>query len=274
VTESTDPLESYDKAVRLFRESSWHVHGPLVSEDLADHTLRARASETAHDVYVFCQTFRGFYERAHAEMRQRLQGFQLEVAARPESGSAPEQWERHMEKWLPPREQADREADERRDGRDATSAFTVGFKALYFFIRAHQDALCGLTMLLLHPLTANPGQYRMGEHLKRDGPVTRFIRQSAPGYEEWFPRWRDARNEVKKGVNFSTYGSWNELGIRFSTFIPEGGGIKIDCSRGGGLSDIVEALDMSSRLHSALRDQAALTADVLRGRSGDKAATP
>ena len=241
------------------------MHGPLVTDDLADHTLRARASETARDVYVFCQTFRELYVRALAKMRGHAKQFEAEVASRPGEDATPEEWQRHGERWMDAtREDSLREANEQVEGRDVTSAFAVGFKALYLFVRAHQDALCGFTMLLLQPRGTDPTDYNMTRHLQRTAsPVGAFIRKrflstrsgtSAGGRPNW----------VKRGTNFSIYGNWNEVGISFSTFIPEGGGIKSDASGRVGVSDVVEALDMSSRLHSAMKERAARTANALR----------
>jgi hypothetical protein len=270
-TQDVDQLASFDEAVRVFRESSWHIHGPLVTEDLADHTLRARASQTARDVYVFCQTFRVLYESALADLQQKLQRVGKEMAARPPVGASPEDWERHGEWWMnETREESLREAHAQRDGQDITSAFTVAFKALYLFMRAHQDALCGFAMLLLHPPGTTPTAHNMTRQLQQPhSPVGDFIRENVPDYEEWYFRWRKARNRVKLGTNFSTYGNWNEVGIQFTMFIPEGGGISVDVSAKVGLSDVVEALDMSSRLHDALKEQAATTAELLRGGSKD-----
>jgi hypothetical protein len=159
---SADPLASFDETVRVFRETSYHVHGPLVSEDLPDHTLRARAGETARDVYVSCEALRELYGRALAELRVQLRRFEVEVAARPAADASREEWERHGEWWSDvTREDSLREFSERLEGRDATSAFTVAFKAVYFFIRAHKDALCGFAVLLLQPRCTDPTEYNM-----------------------------------------------------------------------------------------------------------------
>jgi hypothetical protein len=110
-------------------------------------------------------------------------------------------------------------------------------------------------MLLLQPRGTDPTDYNMTRHLQRSAsPVGAFIREAVPEYEDWYFRWRKARNRVKRGTNFSIYGSWNEVGITFSTFIPQGGGIKTDGSGRVGLSDVVEALDMSFRLQSAMKE--------------------
>lgn len=64
-----------------------------------------------------------------------------------------------------------------------------------------------------------------------------------------------ARNRVKEGVSFATYGTSEEMGIRFTTFSPEGG-VLVTASAGVGLADVVEALQMSERLHRAIASRA------------------
>jgi hypothetical protein len=259
---ATHPLSDFEAAVSVFRESSFLMNGAIGQLQLTDHTHRAQAGETARDVYAFSHAFRSAYERAFAELRERLAEAAQDFATRPAEGASPEAWEQYMTEWADrTRPAAIAEMKKRVAGADPTTAFTVAFKALYLFLRAHQDALCALIHTALSPRGTGPGDYNMTAHLGRaNGPVRRFVHECVPEYEEWYLRWREARNRVKRGANFSTYGDAVQMGIRFSSFIPEGGGVSIDASQGVGLADVVEALQMSARLHRAIHVQAEASA--------------
>jgi hypothetical protein len=130
-------------------------------------------------------------------------------------------------------------------------------------MRAHQDSLCALVFLVQRPKQAAAGDYPMTKHLKQDGRLVQtFIRAEVPGYEDWYWRWRDARNRIKRGVNFGMSGNRQELGISFATFIPEGGGVMVDHRDDVRLTELIEALDMSARLHRAIARQATETAQA------------
>jgi hypothetical protein len=234
-----DRLATFDKAVREFRETSYDMNGPVGGVSGSDHTLRARAGQTAYDVFSCCETFRLTYVRVHDEMRERLSGFEADFAEFPRGENVPEEvyeafWadfrerqetrlcntaEREKE-----RERILEEMDSRMEGRDATAAFSVAFKALYLFVRAHQDSLCALICLVQQPRATRPVEYNMTEHLGREGGLVQsFIRAEVPDYHDWYMGWRDARNKIKRGVNFGISGNAHEFGISFSVFIPESG---------------------------------------------------
>jgi hypothetical protein len=250
-------LTDLESAVASFRASSFQLNAAIGELNPADHTLRARAAETARDIFAFCHTFRRLYEEAHADLREDIKL----ANSRPPEDADTELWATHVEKWSNLTRVHDLErAGAKAAGSDTTSALIVGFKALYLFIRAHQDSLCALAHFALFPHGTATGSHNMTDHLKRDGGhVVRFIRSAVPGYEEWYRRWRDARNLVKEGVSFSTYGSMQEMGIRFTRFIPEGGGVMINTSEGVGLEDVVEALQMSERLQRAIEERSGQT---------------
>jgi hypothetical protein len=254
----TDPLAVFDEAVTSFRESSHLMHGPVGALNLADHTHRAEAGITAHDVYAFCHTFRRLYVAAFADLQEDLAASAIEFASRPGENATPEEWSCYMDEHSERTRDASMERFRLRlEGADNTTAFTLAFKALYLFLRSHQDALCALVHTVLFPRGTGPGPYNMTRHLQREnGPVRAFIVEHVPEYEEWYLRWRDTRNRVKRGNNFGTYGSGLEMGVSFSEIIPEGGGVSVDVSQGVGLADIVEALRMSERLQNAIARQA------------------
>jgi hypothetical protein len=152
------------------------------------------------------------------------------------------------------------------EGADPTTALILGFKALYLFVRAHQDSLCALVHLALYPRGTLTGSYNMTEHLDRvSGHVAEFIKSAVPEYKNWYRAWREARNRVKEGVSFAAYGTSEEMGIRFTTFSPEGGGVMVTASEGVGLADVVEALQMSERLQRAIASRAEETSGLTSG---------
>jgi hypothetical protein len=86
--------------------------------------------------------------------------------------------------------------------------------------------------------------------------VQSFARAEVPEYEDWYFEWRENRNKVKRGVNFGISGNEAEFGISFSTVIPEGGGVATDHSEVVGLSELIQALEMSTQLHRAITRRA------------------
>ena len=272
-----EPLRAFDQAVTNFRETSYDMHGPVGRLSGSDHTLRAQAGQTAYDVFACCHTFRAVYGRMHDKIREGLRRFQSEFADWPQGEHIPEEayevfWESFRERQYAhlnspehraELEQAREEIDARIEGRDANAEFTVAFKSLFLFMRAHQDSLCALVLLVQRPRATATGEYSMTRHLKQDGRLVQmFIRTEVPGYEDWYWRWREARNKIKRGVNFGMSGNWQELGISFATFIPEGGGVMVDHSAVVRLTDLIEALDMSTQLHRAIARKATETAQA------------
>jgi hypothetical protein len=81
-----------------------------------------------------------------------------------------------------------------------------------------------------------------------DSPVGRHLVEHCPGYGDWFTRWRELRNRVKSGVNFSTF-AMDDIGIRFST-VSKDGGLITDCGNANriGLRDAAVALAIVTEL--------------------------
>jgi hypothetical protein len=260
-------IDELEEPVAAFRQSSFDLDAAIGALGIADHTLRARAGETGRDVYAFCHTFRRLYDEAHADLVQDLELASERFATRPREGAGLDEWATYGEAWMELTRERDLEKMAARvEGRDPTTALILGFKALYLFVRAHQDSLCALAHLALFPRGTLTGSYNMTAHLDRaGGPVGEFIRSAVPEYKKWYRTWRNARNRVKEGVSFATYGTAEEMGIRFATIIPEGGGLMVNASEGVGLADVVEALEMSLRLHRAIASRAEETRALSSG---------
>jgi len=274
---SDERLASFVEAVREFRETSYDMHGPVGGLSGSEHTLRARAGQTAYDVFACCHSFRAVYAKMHDEIRDGLRRFESRFVGWPQGEHVPPEaydafWESFRQQQdaslRSPEHEAElaRELEEfeaRIEGRDANAEFLVAFKALYFFLRAHQDSLCALIHLVQCPRGTPPRDHNMTTHLgRRGGPVQSFIDAEVAGYEDWYRRWRDARNKIKRGVNFGMTGTWQDLGISFSTFIPEGGGVMTDHAEVIKLMDLIEALDMCAQLHRAIARRATETAEA------------
>ena len=80
--------------------------------------------------------------------------------------------------------------------------FATVIKALYYFVRALQDAVY---IALLEAGGHRAGAHSsMGDCVKAlDNPVHQLIEKELPGYFGWFAEFRDIRNSMKLGV--STY---------------------------------------------------------------------
>jgi hypothetical protein len=140
-------------------------------------------------------------------------------------------------------------------GEGVAAAAGVVLKALLMFVRAHQDSLCALILLAHQPRGTANGRYSMASHLGDQRLVSAFVDKEVPGYVEWFRRWRDLRNRVKEGVNFTSWDNWDGMRLHFATIIPEGGGTR-GGAEGIGLGEVVEALEMSASLHEAIKRRA------------------
>ncbi len=269
----------FDTAVSRFRDSSFALVGPVSQLKPDDQTLRAHAALTAYDVYSCCNTLRAAYLAMHDELRTRLADFNRNFADWPQGDNVSESeyeafWARHVERLDAERNTPEYWARAQRDkekflasarGEGPSAAAGVAIKALLLFLRAHQDSLCALIFLAHAPRGTANGEYSMARHLSDHRLVHSFLERELPVYEEWFWRWREFRNRVKRGVSFGSAGSWEAVSITFSTIIPESGG-----TAGGqetvGLVEMIEALDISAKLHEAITRRAEKTLSLASGK--------
>jgi hypothetical protein len=122
------------------------------------------------------------------------------------------------------------------------------YKAYFFFIRAFHDACYGV-LLNLNGLT--PGHYSsMNRCIERKvSPIFEQI-VSLPGYIKWFKAFKEKRDLIKKGINFSLCGPQWDIGVGFDRITPEGG-VVVDASPNGNkfrLGDLISALRYSAAI--------------------------
>lgn len=266
-------LAEFDDAVARFRESAFGMNGNIGALSGSDHTLRTQSMETARDVFACCNIFRGAYDSLALSFKAQHERFAAEFAEWPQGENVPQAeydafWEefrrRKDEEMRSPEHLADLAASRDRltesaEGRDMAAQFAVVFKALFFFIRAHQDSLCALVFLAHFPAGSRPGEYSMSKHLKQRKRVYEFVMDEVPGYEEWFWHWRDLRNQVKRGANFSYTTIGDDLVVGFSTVIPDGGGVIMADAGRVTLMDLITGLNLSTNLQLAISRVAAAT---------------
>lgn len=104
---------------------------------------------------------------------------------------------------------------------EAVGELKTCYKAYFFFIRAFHDACYGV---LLNLNSQTPGEYSsMNRCIDRKvAPIFEKI-LSIPGYIDWFKDFKDKRDLIKKGTNFSLCGPQWDVGVGFGTVTPEGG---------------------------------------------------
>jgi hypothetical protein len=119
----------------------------------------------------------------------------------------------------------------------------VGYKALLFFVRAHQDALYRV-FLEARGETAGP-KSSMSSGLGDGKPLAQLVSEGFPQYLEWFPRWRAKRNRVKDGVSIGFTGV-DGFGLLFQSVSDEGGLVADLAQTPFSLPDVIEAVSMSA----------------------------
>jgi hypothetical protein len=119
----------------------------------------------------------------------------------------------------------------------------VAYKAMMFFIRAHQDALYR-TFLEARGERAGVSS-SMASALTPGKPLAQVLAADVPGFADWFFRWRALRNRVKDGVSFAFTGLGG-FGLLFQSVTDEGGVTNDLAQTPLSLSDIVEAVAMSA----------------------------
>ena len=132
-------------------------------------------------------------------------------------------------------------------GRDAAKELPSSFKAMYFFIRAYQDAVYRV-LLEANKQQSGPGTSVNPAIGKENGLLATLLGRNYVAYRDWFVRFRDQRNIIKAGTSFSITGR-PELGVIFNGVGPDGGLlIDVGGSRSVFLSDIISAVHFSGVL--------------------------
>ena len=200
---------------------------------------RSELGELGHDVDV-CVRYQLIPAASEA-----LTAYALEAARM--VGLGPEEFARYLR-----REEAVARLHGSRYHSVAGYKLRIAFKAAYFFLRAHQDMLFRVAFYALEGSFPSRGKTgTMGAAVTNpDSPVGRHLAAHVPAYAEWFMRWRDQRNRVKKGVSFSTFAT-DDIGICFSTFTNEGG-VLGDPTNRLGLRDVAGALTLVTQVMQSI----------------------
>ena len=121
------------------------------------------------------------------------------------------------------------------------------YKAIFYFIRAYQDALYGT----IRELDGEPaGKYTtIQECLSKKGKQYRDkIDKAIPRYFDWFISWREKRNKIKSGISCSLGKQSDQLGIMLNDVDGEKNAIRSDMKSLVTLEDVIEAVKMSYEL--------------------------
>ena len=129
-------------------------------------------------------------------------------------------------------------------GVPAVQRLQVCYKAVAYFVRVYQDAIYCVLLNLSGQRTASGS---MTAALSDASPVGRQLRAEALGYLEWFRKWRDFRNAIKKGRDFGLLGPQQDPGVTFVVYREADNSVEIDVSATGvRLRDIAEAVAQST----------------------------
>jgi hypothetical protein len=153
--------------------------------------------------------------------------------------------------------------------------FIVLVKASFIFVRAYQDAMYAL---LFEMIEGRPTRNRRMQvaAAKPMNPVGRVLREQLSGYLDWFAGWRELRNEIKEGVNFSLLGPPDDVAITFTSTTDAGSYVIFDAGRPVvRLSHLASALDLSAALTRFASSLADGPGGELNGsRSGERLTEP
>jgi hypothetical protein len=107
--------------------------------------------------------------------------------------------------------------------KEAVGELKTCYKVYFFFIRAFHDACYGM---LLNLNGQPPGKYSsMNRCIDRKvSPIFEKI-NSIGGYIVWFKDFKEKRDLIKEGINFSLCGPQWDVGVNFTTVTPEGGSV-------------------------------------------------
>lgn len=131
---------------------------------------------------------------------------------------------------------------------EAVWELKASYKAYFFFIRAFHDACYGV---LLNLGGSTPGAYSsMNQCIKKK--VSPFFEQigTIPGYVDWFNAFRQKRDLIKRGVNFSLCGPQWDVGVGFNSITPAGGLVVSGGTNGNNfrLGDLISAFRYSAAM--------------------------
>lgn len=131
---------------------------------------------------------------------------------------------------------------------EAISDLKSAYKVYFIFIRAFHDACYGV---LLNTNGSTPGDYSSMAKVmkKKSGPVFNKI-ITIPGYVKWFTDFKEKRDIIKLGVNFSLCGPQWDVGVGFNE-ITRNGGVIVNVDPNVGkfrLSDLITAFNYSTAL--------------------------
>lgn len=132
--------------------------------------------------------------------------------------------------------------------KEAVGELKTCYKAYFFFIRAFHDACYGV---LLNLNGRTPGDYSsMNRCIDRQVPPIFEKIVSTPGYIVWFKDFKEKRDLIKKGINFSLCGPQWDVGVGFGTVTPEGGLVTnvAEGSHKFRLGDLISALKYSTAI--------------------------
>ena len=82
-----------------------------------------------------------------------------------------------------------------------------------------------------------------------DMAISPHLATASPDYVSWFERWRDERNRVKQGVNFSVFVADDDLGITFGTIYQKRFGAAMERAMTGftGVARLEAAVDVVAK---------------------------
>lgn len=131
-------------------------------------------------------------------------------------------------------------------GRSWSSRLSLGYKTSFFFIRAYQDALCRVLLVLAGQRAG--GYSSMSTAMKKSAsPVRLLFDQELPSYREWFKQWTALRDKLKVGTGFSFQLIDGELGVVFvGIAAPEGTHSGLSTHQTVYLSDVAAALGQTA----------------------------
>lgn len=129
----------------------------------------------------------------------------------------------------------------------------TAFKSVHMWLRAYQDALCGVLLVLTGE---NVGAYSsMNKTLKPGKPIANLLDEHLPEYATWFRDWRARRDEMKLGAHFRTVIETNPPSIRGISFAFPRRVTSTEVEEGFiSLDDVIAGLNMSTQLTELVRE--------------------
>lgn len=262
-------LSEYYLAIEDLQECVRACAQELSQWDGIDHIQRHRMADLAQDIFGFSENM------ARAHINATMWSIDGANEAKRHTTFNPQNWEDihafisgerklepHVEESVKGYIESGRKSVERmvrrgnsRAGKHSEESaweLKACYKAYFFFIRAFHDACYGV-LLNLNRLA--PGAYSsMNKCIsKKVSPMYEQV-CAIPGYVEWFKAFKEKRDIIKRGVNFSLCGPQWDVGIGFNRVTTENG-IVVDASENGNkfrLGDLVLAIKYSIALVQAI----------------------